>query len=64
MLGGLYEAAEYPSSRPPRRHDEAAATAKTVIRFEGVKPGRYAVKVLQDLNGNHVVDKTLIGAPE
>jgi uncharacterized protein (DUF2141 family) len=36
------------------------ATAGTVeIRFEGVRPGRYAVVGYQDLNGNNMFDRFL-----
>jgi uncharacterized protein (DUF2141 family) len=38
-----------------------AGTVRCV--FEGVKPGRYAVAVRQDRNGNGKLDRNLFGAP-
>ena len=34
------------------------------LEIDGLEPGRYAVSVFQDFNGNEVVDKNFIGIPK
>lgn len=40
-----------------------AAAEGVTCRFADVAPGRYAVSVVHDLNGNRRIDTTLIGLP-
>ncbi len=40
-----------------------AATEGVTCRFDGVAPGRYAVSVAHDRNGNGRVDTNLLGLP-
>lgn len=44
-------------------HPHTTAAADT-FTFRNVPPGRYAVAVQHDLNGNGAVDRTLFGAPK
>lgn len=46
-----------------RAHWQAAAAEGVTCRFADVVPGRYAVSVVHDLNGNRRVDTNLIGLP-
>lgn len=46
-----------------RAHWQAAAAEGVTCRFADVAPGRYAVSVVHDLNGNRRVDTNLIGLP-
>jgi uncharacterized protein (DUF2141 family) len=44
--------------------DRAAARAGTVrFRVPNVKPGRYAIAIFHDLNGNGKLDRNFIGLP-
>jgi uncharacterized protein (DUF2141 family) len=44
--------------------DRAAARAGTVqFRLRNVKPGRYAIAIFHDLNGNGELDRNFIGLP-
>jgi uncharacterized protein (DUF2141 family) len=44
-------------------HPHTSAPADTFV-FRNLAPGRYAVAVQHDLNGNGVVDRNLVGAPK
>jgi uncharacterized protein (DUF2141 family) len=61
---GVFDAATYEDGPAPVHQKIAAAAPETVVTFENLTPGRIAVKVLQDLNGNGEMDSTLIGFPE
>lgn len=64
LLVGLFDELRYKVKPPPFHQDGPAKSPVTVVTFRNLKPGRYAVKVLQDMNGNSDMDKTLIGIPE
>ncbi|BCW87477.1 hypothetical protein sos41_06060 [Alphaproteobacteria bacterium SO-S41] len=64
LLLGVFTAAEYEEKISPIHQSAEAMAPETVVTFEALTPGRVAVKVLQDLNGNWKMDKTLIGVPE
>lgn len=64
LMVGLFDAATWTAGPPPVRQAVPAAAPETVVVFEHLTPGRTAVKVLQDLNGNGKMDKTLIGIPD
>lgn len=61
---GVFDAASYDEGPAPVRQHLPAQAPETVVTFEGLTPGRVAVKILQDLNGNGEMDTTLIGIPE
>jgi uncharacterized protein (DUF2141 family) len=63
MLVGVFDEAGYEGKALVNQKVEANAP-QTVMTFENLTPGRVAVKILQDLNGNGKMDKTLIGIPE
>ena len=44
-------------------HPHTTAAADTFV-FRNVPPGRYAVAVQHDLNGNGTVDRNFVGAPK
>jgi uncharacterized protein (DUF2141 family) len=41
---------------------EVKDTIETII-FDGIQKGDYAVTIFQDLNGNGILDKSLLGIP-
>ncbi len=61
---GVFDAATYEDGPAPVHQSVGAAAPETVVTFDNLPPGRIAVKVLQDLNGNGEMDTTLIGIPE
>ena len=61
---GVFTAAQYKEKKSPISQGAEARAPETIVTFEGLTPGRVAVKVLQDLNGNQKMDTTLIGIPE
>lgn len=47
-------------SKDPAAHTASVAAAKrTELKFDGVKPGRYAISVLHDENSNGKADRVL-----
>lgn len=64
LLIGLFDEARYQTRPPPFTRDGPAQSPEKTVTFEGLKPGRYAVKTMQDLNGNNDMDMTLLGFPE
>lgn len=42
---------------------QPAKASTTTCRFEGLRPGNYAVAVTHDLNGNHRTDTNFLGIP-
>lgn len=39
------------------------ATKYAECRFQNISPGRYAVAIMHDLNGNLILDKNMLGIP-
>lgn len=60
---GLYDEANYEGA-PALGQQVAAISPQTVVTFEDLPPGRMAVKILQDLNGNGKMDSSFFGVPE
>ncbi len=67
LLVGLYDSAKSFTGTPlpgskkiPLK--KSGGSVKTT--FTGLKPGTYAVAVIQDLNGNGVLDRNAVGMPE
>lgn len=52
-----------PAARLPSRRVKVEGETMT-LKLEGLAPGRWAVMVLQDLNGNGRVDTNLVGLPK
>ncbi|AYJ86844.1 DUF2141 domain-containing protein [Sphingomonas paeninsulae] len=47
-----------------RSADAPAKYGTTTLTLTGLRPGRYAVQVYYDQNGNHKVDRALFGVPK
>jgi uncharacterized protein (DUF2141 family) len=60
---GLYDEANYEGA-PKLGQNVPAVAPQTVVTFKDLPPGRLAVKILQDLNGNGEMDSTMFGVPE
>jgi len=66
LLVGLYDS-EKSFLRNPHPNSpkiRLTSTANVTATIEDVKPGTYAVSVIQDLNGNGRLDKNLLGMPK
>lgn len=67
LLVALYDTAEgWPDQpRPTQTAQRLQAGGDTMtLTFSDLTPGRWAVMVLQDLNGNGRVDKNFVGLPK
>lgn len=67
VLVALYDTAEgWPDQpRPTQTAQRLKADGDTMtLTFSELTPGRWAVMVLQDLNGNGRVDKNFVGLPK
>ncbi|MEW6561871.1 MAG: DUF2141 domain-containing protein [Pseudomonadota bacterium] len=68
VMAALYDKAK---SFEDDRHGRAAFAVTSALAerstlktsFRGIKPGRYAVAVYADLNGNHELDSNFVGMP-
>lgn len=66
MLIGLYESAESFTEKPLEISPKVAVTSTDDLtaKIEKVKPGTYAIAVIQDLNGNGKLDRNFVGMPK
>jgi uncharacterized protein (DUF2141 family) len=48
----------------PYRDRAAARAGRVEFRVRNVQPGRYAIAVFHDLNGNGKLDRNFIGLPQ
>ncbi len=66
MLVGLYDSAESFTERPRADSPKIAVTsvANVTATIANVKPGAYAIAVIQDLNGNGKLDRNFVGMPK
>ncbi len=48
---------------PFRARSIASESGRLTVAFDGLAPGRYAVTIYQDLNGNGDLDSNLFGMP-
>jgi uncharacterized protein (DUF2141 family) len=48
----------------PYRDRAAARTGRVEFRVRDVQPGRYAIAVFHDTNGNGKIDRSFIGLPQ
>jgi len=66
MLIGLYDSAGSFTEKPLGVSPKVAvtSTADITATIENVKPGTYAIAVIQDLNGNGKLDRNLVGMPK
>lgn len=64
VMVGVYDTAEsYARSRRFVGQMLPAAGAEVTAVFVGLPPGRYAIAVFQDLNGNESLDRSILGMP-
>ena len=65
MLIGLYNSVESFTDTPLPESPKITLVSKDdlVATIENVKPGVYAIAVIQDLNQNGVLDKNFLGIP-
>ena len=66
MLVGLFDSASSFTKRPLKNSPKVRVTSTSpmTVTIPNVPPGTYAISVVQDLNGNGRLDKTLVGMPE
>jgi uncharacterized protein (DUF2141 family) len=66
ILIGLYESAGSFTDRPLEVSPKVAVTSTDDLtaKIENVKPGTYAIAVIQDLNGNGKLDRNFLGMPK
>jgi len=66
LLIGLYDSAESFTDAPFSQSPKVPLTSKNdvSVTIKNLKPGRYAVSVIQDLNQNGVLDKNFVGMPK
>ena len=66
MLIGLYNSAESFTASPLPESPKITLITKDdlVATIQNVKPGIYAIAVIQDLNQNGVLDKNFLGIPK
>lgn len=57
------DGAAFPGGASAAGQWRPAQTSGVTCRFEGLKPGAYAVAVIHDVNGNRRTDTNLIGIP-
>lgn len=63
ILTALFDRAEgFPEKAGIGRTNEASGTSTTVV-FENLTPGRYALAIIHDENGNGKLDTNAIGIP-
>ncbi len=66
MLIGLYDSAESFTEKPLADSPKIAvkSTGDLIATIKKVKPGTYAIAVIQDLNGNGKLDRNFVGMPK
>lgn len=67
VSAGLYRGADGWTEPGKQIAGSAAAISKegtTVLTFDNVKPGLYAIALMHDANSNNMMDKSFIGLPQ
>lgn len=66
MLIGLYDSAGSFTARPLPESPKipVTSTGNITASIKNVKPGTYAIAVIQDLNGNGKLDRNFAGMPQ
>ena len=64
ILAALCSPDEYPKGRCAFLASVPVRGMEAWIRFNGVAPGTYALKIFQDLNGDRVLNRGLFGIPK
>lgn len=66
LLIGLFDSAGSFTGRPMKNSPRVrvTSTSPVTVTIPNVPPGTYAISVVQDLNGNGRLDKTLVGMPK
>lgn len=65
LLVGIYDTAESFTGKPLPASPKLPVTSTSNITttISGLKPGTYAIAVIQDLNGNGELDRNILGMP-
>ncbi|MEE2760008.1 MAG: DUF2141 domain-containing protein [Pseudomonadota bacterium] len=58
------DAKEFPEGKMVQNRDVPARAVSLTVRFTGLKPGRYAVAMHHDQNGNKDMDTYFFGLPK
>tara|TARA_R110002096_G_scaffold23303_2_gene74231 strand:+ start:1164 stop:1604 length:441 start_codon:yes stop_codon:yes gene_type:complete len=66
LLVGLYDSDENFTKKPLAQSTVAELTSQddVTVEIENVLPGTYAIAVIQDLNENGKLDKSILGMPK
>jgi len=66
LLVGIYDSAESFTDTPLPISPKVAVTTtgNVVATVENLKPGTYAIAIIQDLNGNGELDRNFLGMPK
>lgn len=66
LLVGLFDSASSFTGRPMAVSPKVrvTSTGPHTVEIPNVKPGTYAISVIQDLNGNGKLDKSVVGMPK
>ena len=63
-VGLVNEKHDFPNGKRFKGEVATSNTGVVTVVFEDLEPGVYAVSVFQDLNGNKVIDKNVLGIPK
>lgn len=66
LLIGLFDSERSFTKRPLKNSPKVRVTSTSpmTVTIPNVQPGTYAVSVVQDLNGNGRLDKSIVGMPQ
>lgn len=66
LLVGLYDSAGSFTDKPLPSSPKVPLSSNedVTVTIDGVKPGNYAIAVIQDLNENGKLDKSIVGMPK
>ncbi|MEM6279101.1 MAG: DUF2141 domain-containing protein [Verrucomicrobiota bacterium] len=66
LLIGLFDSSGSFTKRPMKNSPkvQVTSTSPVTVTIPNVPPGTYAVSVVQDLNGNGRLDKSVVGMPK
>lgn len=65
IICGLFDSKEgFPSNPAPQNKQLIPASKAVTCIFRDLPPGKYAVAIMNDLNGNGYLDKNVFGVPK
>lgn len=60
----LFDEAGWDGTEPVATRDVDIAAATAEVTFDALSPGRYGLKIYQDVNGNGELDRGMMGIPK